>query len=89
MDCKEKLAPAMVNKRQRKEEEGLENLSPFEIKNKLIEYAEDHTRKSLVCFLMQVGEIQTGYLQFREKHFFYWENLGWKSAGVLLICLKV
>ena len=44
MDCKEKLAPAMVNKRQRKEEEGLENLSPFEIKNKLIEYAEDHTR---------------------------------------------
>ena len=85
MDCKEKLAPAMVNKRQRKEEEGLENLSPFEIKNKLIEYAEDHTRKSS-CM---VGEIQTGYLQFREKHFFYWENLGWKSAGVLLICLKV
>lgn len=51
MDCKEKLAPAMVNKRQRKEEEGLENLSPFEIKNKLIEYAEDHTRKSSCMFL--------------------------------------
>ena len=40
MDCKEKLPSALMKGYSRKFEKGLESMSPFEIKNKLIEFAE-------------------------------------------------
>ena len=39
MDCKEKLPSALMKGYSRKFEKGLESMSPFEIKNKLIEFA--------------------------------------------------
>lgn len=51
MDCKEKLPSALMKGYSRKFEEGLEQMSPFEIKNKLIEFAEEHTRKAFCMFL--------------------------------------
>ena len=51
MDCKEKLPSALMKGYSRKFEKGLESMSPFEIKNKLIEFAEEHTRKAFCLFL--------------------------------------
>ena len=50
MDCKEKLPSALMKGYSRKFEKGLESMSPFEIKNKLIEFAEEHTRKAFCYF---------------------------------------
>ena len=51
MDGKEKLPSALMKGYSRKFEKGLESMSPFEIKNKLIEFAEEHTRKAFCLFL--------------------------------------
>lgn len=50
MDCKEKL-PVELLKNSKAYEKELERMSPFEIKNKLISLAEEHTQKSSCMFL--------------------------------------
>ena len=88
MDCKEKLPSALMKGYSRKFEKGLELMSPFEIKNKLIEFAEEHTRKAF-CLFLNAGRGNPNWIATVPREaFFYWENSVWKSAVGYSIFLK-
>lgn len=69
MDCKDKLPVALL-KGNRAYEKKLETMSPFEIKNKLIEFAEDHNKKAS-CLFLNAGRGNPNWIATEPREAFF------------------
>ena len=61
-------------------EKKMENISPFELKNRLIDMADESLKKTARTMLNAGAVIPTGLQPPHAKHSSFWENSDWKNV---------
>ena len=67
-------------------EKKMESISPFELKNRLIDMADESLKKTARTMLTQGAATPTGLQPLHAKPSSYWEASAWKSAAASWIC---